>query len=93
MLADRVEQLLRRFAAAGRAVTGIVVTSLLFAAMHELVPGVPSWSAWLSALALFATMGAGFGTVYLATGRLGAAVVAHAACNLAAMSMAAFSPL
>lgn len=85
--------LLRRFAVAGRAVLGIVVTSLLFAAMHEVMPGTPTWPAWLAAVALYMMMGAGFGAVYLRTGRLGAAVVAHATCNLAAMTLAAFSLL
>ena len=85
--------LLRRFAVAGRGVLGIVVTSLLFAAMHEVMPGTPTWPAWLAAVALYMMMGAGFGAVYLRTGRLGAAVLAHATCNLAAMALAAFSLL
>lgn len=85
--------LLRRFAVAGRGALGLMVTSLLFAAMHEVVPGTPTWPAWLAAVALYMLMGAGFGAVYLRTGRLGAAVVAHATCNLAAMALAAFSLL
>lgn len=83
--------LLRRFAVAGRGVLGIAVTSLLFAALHEVTPGVPTWPAWLAAVVLYTTMGAGFGATYLWTGRYGAAVVAHAACNLAAMGLVAFS--
>ncbi len=85
--------LLRRFAAAGRGLLGLAVTSLLFAALHEVTPGVPSWPAWAAAVALYVAMGAGFGAVYLWTRRFGAAVVAHAACNLAAMGLAAFSLL
>ena len=38
-------------------------------------------------------MSTGFGLVYLRTGRLGAAVAAHAACNLLALALAAFSTL
>jgi membrane protease YdiL (CAAX protease family) len=85
--------LVRRFALAGRAALGIVLTSLLFAAMHEPVPGDAGVVAWLSAVALYMAMGAGFGAVYVRTGRLGAAIAAHAACNLAAVSVAAFSTL
>jgi membrane protease YdiL (CAAX protease family) len=85
--------LVRRFALAGRAALGIALTSLLFAAMHEPVPGDQGVAAWLSAVALYVAMGAGFGIVYVRTGRLGAAIAAHAACNLAAVSVAAFSTL
>jgi hypothetical protein len=85
--------LLRRFAVAGRASAGVAVTSLLFAAMHEPVPGAAGVVPWLAALLLYAAMGAGFAVIYLRTGRLGAAVVAHAACNAAALALAAFSPL
>jgi membrane protease YdiL (CAAX protease family) len=81
--------LLRRFAVAGRAMLGVAVTSLLFALLHEPVPGGASW---LLAVSLYTAMGAGFGAVYLRTGRLGAAVVAHAACNLVAL-IPAFSAL
>ena len=85
--------LLRRFALAGRTVAGLVVTALVFAAMHEPVPGDAGVSAWLIALALYAAMATGFGLVYVRTGRFGAAFVAHAACNLVAMLGATFSTL
>lgn len=85
--------LVRRFALAGRATLGILVTSLLFAAMHEPVPGAQGLVPWLSAVGLYVAMGAGFGVVYVRTGRLGAAIAAHAACNLAALSVTAFSTL
>lgn len=77
--------LLRRFALHGRPLAGLVATSLLFAAMHEIQPGEQGVAAWLAMVALYAGMGAGFGGIYLWTGRLSAAVVAHASCNLAAL--------
>ena len=85
--------LLRRFALAGRASLGLVVTGLVFAALHEPVPGAAGPGAWLAAVALYVGMSTGFGLVYLRTGRLGAAVAAHAACNLLALALAAFSTL
>lgn len=83
--------LVRRFALAGRATLGILLTSLFFAALHEPVPGDAGVVAWLSAVAMYVAMGAGFGLVYVRTGRLGAAIAAHAACNLMAVGIAAFS--
>ncbi|MFY2764032.1 CPBP family intramembrane glutamic endopeptidase [Arenimonas sp. MALMAid1274] len=83
--------LLRRFALAGRGVAGLVLISVLFALMHEPVPGEQPLLAWLGALVLYTGMGVGFGAVYLRTGRLGAAFVAHATCNLAAMALLAYS--
>ena len=77
--------LLRRFAVAGRALLGVAVTSLLFALLHE---PVPTGASWLVAVALYTAMGAGFSAVYLRTGRLGAAIAAHATCNLVALSLA-----
>lgn len=83
--------MLHRFALAGRGVAGLLLISVLFALMHEPVPGAQPLLAWLGALALYTGMGVGFGAVYLRTGRLGAAFAAHAACNLAAMGMLAYS--
>ena len=83
--------LLRRFALAGRAALGLVVTGLVFAALHEPVPGDAGLVAWGLAVVLYVAMGTGFGLVYLRTGRLGAAIAAHAACNLLALVLATFS--
>ena len=77
--------LLRRFALHGRPLLGVFATSLLFAAMHEAWPGEQGVGAWLATLLLYTGMGAGFGWVYLRTGRLSAAMLAHAACNAAAL--------
>ena len=83
--------LLRRFALAGRALLGLLLTSLLFASLHEVWPGEQGVLAWLAAVLLYVGMGVGFGGVYLRTGRLSAAYVAHATCNLLAMALLAFS--
>ena len=84
--------LLRRFVLAGRAVAGVVATSLVFAAMHEIAPGESrSVFAWLGLLAVYVAMGAGFGWVYVRTGRFLAAFASHAVCNAAALALMAFS--
>ena len=83
--------LLRRFVVAGRTTLGLAITALVFAALHEPVPGDAGIGAGAAAVALFAAMGVGFGGVYVRTGRLGAAIAAHAACNLAALLLGAFS--
>ncbi|MDY0022718.1 CPBP family intramembrane glutamic endopeptidase [Arenimonas caeni] len=84
--------MLHRFMVAGRALAGLVVTSLLFAATHELGQGDGhSLLHWLGLIAVYTGMGMGFGAVYLRTGRLSSAVLAHAACNATAMAAMAFS--
>lgn len=83
--------LLRRFALAGHALLGVVLTSVLFSLMHEPFPGDRPGLAWLAGLGLYAGMGIAFGLVYLRTRRLGAAFVAHAVCNLCALSLVAYS--
>jgi membrane protease YdiL (CAAX protease family) len=82
--------LLRRFALAGHAVVGLVLTSVAFALLHEPVP-TAGVAAWLGGLAMYTAMGAGFALVYLRTGRFRAAFLAHAACNAAALLLAAYS--
>lgn len=82
--------LLRRFALAGHALAGAVLSSLLFALMHEL-PGAQGWGPWLATTAMYTAMGCGFAWVYLRTGRLAAAVLAHAVCNAAALAALALS--
>lgn len=83
--------LLRRFALAGHAVAGIVLTSLAFALLHEPLPGESGTMAWLGGLLLYGGMGAGFALVYLRTGRFRAAFLAHAVCNATALAAAAYS--
>ena len=83
--------LLRRFALAGYRASGLLLTSVAFALMHEPVPTDAGVASWLGGLALYTAMGIGFGLVYLRTGRLRAAFLAHAACNAAALALAAYS--
>jgi len=83
--------LLRRFALAGHALLGMLLTSLLFSLMHEPFPGDRPVQEWLAGLGLYTGMGIVFGLVYLRTRRLGAAFVAHAVCNLCALSLVAYS--
>jgi membrane protease YdiL (CAAX protease family) len=83
--------LLRRFALAGHAFAGVLLTSLTFALMHEPMPTQAGVAAWLGGLAMYTGMGVGFALVYLRTGRLLAAFAAHAACNAAALLLAAYS--
>ncbi len=82
--------LLRRFAVAGHALAGLLLTSVAFALLHEPVP-TAGIAAWLGGLAMYTAMGAGFALVYLRTGRFRAAFLAHAACNAAALLLAAYS--
>jgi len=83
--------LLRRFAVAGHAAIGLVLTSVAFALLHEPAPTNAGVAAWLGGLATYAGMGAAFALVYLRTGRFRAAFLAHAACNAAALIVAAYS--
>lgn len=83
--------LLRRMVMGGRVLLGVVLSSLLFAWMHEPAPSA-GVGAWLGMLATYALMGVVFAAVYVRTGRFSAAVVAHAACNLVAMVALAFQP-
>ncbi|PZO09271.1 MAG: hypothetical protein DCF27_06530 [Lysobacteraceae bacterium] len=83
--------LLRRFAVAGHAAIGLVLTSVVFALLHEPAPRDAGVAAWLGGLATYGGMGAAFALVYLRTGRFRAAFLAHAACNAAALVVAAYS--
>lgn len=79
--------LLRRFALHGRPLLGLLLTSLVFASLHEIWPGELGVLAWLLTVLLYVGMGVGFGLVYLRTGRYWAAVVAHAVCNACAIGL------
>lgn len=84
--------MLHRFMVAGRGLAGLVATSVLFAATHEVGQGgAHSLLQWLGLMAIYTGMGLGFGVVYLRTGRLSAAFLAHAACNATALAVMAFS--
>jgi membrane protease YdiL (CAAX protease family) len=73
--------LLRRFALAGRPRWGLVCSATLFALMHELTPATGDVAAKLAMLLIYLLMGWALGLVYLRTGRLSAAVVAHGVAN------------
>lgn len=79
--------LLRRFALHGRPLPGLLLTSLVFASLHEIWPGEQGVVAWLLTVLLYVGMGVGFGLVYLRTGRYWAAVAAHAVCNACAIAL------
>lgn len=94
VLGPLVEELLLRRVLLGRMIArgwpwlGAVLTTVLFAWLHEPVPGdgvhVLQWL-WL--LAGYATLGAMFAWVYWRTRRWAAAFVAHASNNLIACSL------
>ncbi|GAB1406600.1 hypothetical protein MASR1M8_05190 [Thermomonas brevis] len=76
-------RLFGRFRNAGKPVVGLVLTSLLFALLHEFGPDPGQRVAeWLALIGLYAWMGAMFGLLYLWSGRLQTAIVAHAVNNL-----------
>lgn len=77
--------LLHRFAQAQRPWLGLAVTSLGFALMHEPLPAGRDLAAWLLPLATYASLGAGFGLLYLRCGRLDAVVLAHVLVNAIGM--------
>lgn len=83
--------MLRRFANAGRPLAGLLLTSGLFAAAHEIGPGAQSWVAWLATTVLYAGIGLGFGGLYLRTGRLATSVAAHVAMNAVGVALLAYS--
>jgi uncharacterized protein len=80
------KQLFARFASAGYLITGYVVSSILFALMHEPFP-TQGLVRWLLMLGLYSFMGVVFAAVYRKTGRLWPAMLAHASNNIFAMSV------
>ena len=76
-------RLFGHFRNAGRPVAGIVLTSLLFALLHEFGPdeGQRLFD-WLGLVGLYAVMGAVFAALYAWSGRLRTAIIAHAVNNL-----------
>lgn len=79
------KQLFARFAAAGYAAFGYLLSSLLFALLHEPLP-TQGITRWLLMLAVYGSMGAVFAWVYQKTGRLWPTIVAHASNNIFAMA-------
>jgi len=79
------KQLFARFAAAGHTKTGYLLSSVLFALMHEPAP-TQGFTKWLVMLAIYGSMGAVFAWVYQKTGRLWPAILAHTSNNIFAMS-------
>lgn len=77
--------LLHRFAQAQRPWLGLIVTSLAFALIHEPLPGGRTLLAWGLTLATYASLGVGFGLLYLRSGRFDAAVLAHVIVNAVGM--------
>lgn len=79
--------LLHRFAHARRPWLGLAVTSLGFALIHEPLPGDRALLAWGLTLATYASLGLGFGLLYLRSGRLDAVVFAHVLVNAVGMGL------
>lgn len=80
------KQIFARFQKAGFTITGYLLSSLLFALLHEPLPtqGLARWSLMLL---LYAAMGAVFAWVYQKTGKLWPAMLAHACNNLLAIGI------
>lgn len=83
--------LLRRFATAGRATTGLVASALVFGALHEIAAGNGGSLAHLAMAGLYVSMGVVFGLLYLRTGRFAAVALAHGVANAAALGLLAYS--
>lgn len=79
------KQIFARFARSGFEKTGYFASSLAFALMHEPQPA-HGILRWLLVLGLYGAMGGAFAWIYLKTGRLWPAILAHAANNLFAVS-------
>lgn len=79
--------LLHRFAQAQRPWLGLLLTSLGFALIHEPLPGGRDLLAWALTLATYASLGIGFGVLYLRSGRLDAVILAHVLVNAVGMSL------
>lgn len=79
--------LLHRFAQAGRPWLGLVLTSLGFALIHEPLPGGRDPVAWALTLATYASLGIGFGVLYLRSGRVDAVILAHGLVNAVGMAL------
>ncbi len=75
--------LLARFLQSGYPLLGIALTSVLFGLMHEPFPGAEqSIAAWALLLLDYSLAGALFALTYRISGRISAAILAHATNNL-----------
>lgn len=72
---------LHRFAQAGRPLLGMVLSSTLFALLHEPLPGERDLLVWLLMLVPYAAIGGVLGQLYLRTGRIEAPILGHAIIN------------
>lgn len=76
-------RLLGRFRDAGWPWAGLLLTSLLFAWLHEFAPDADQpLGEWLALMGLYAWSGLAFGLLYLCSGRLRMPIAAHATNNL-----------
>ncbi len=82
--------LLRRFMLAGRPFLGLLLTSSVFALAHEVFADGP-WTQTIATTIVYAATGLLFGAVYLRTGRLWAAILAHVVANAIGLAMLAYS--
>ena len=78
---------------AGQPWLGLVLSSLVFALVHEM-PGLSAnhWPALTMLLVVYGGMGAAFAWVYWRTGTLWAPIIAHATNNLVAAGLLLFGP-
>lgn len=79
--------LLHRFAQGGRPWLGLAVTSLGFALIHEPLPAGRELLPWLLTLATYASLGVGFGLLYLRSGRFDATLLAHVVVNAVGVAL------
>jgi uncharacterized protein len=80
------KQVFARFARNGHVVFGFVISSLMFALMHELVP-TQGFGHWCLMLSIYGAMGAVFAWLYRKTGVLWTAILAHGCNNLLAVAL------
>jgi len=78
------KQIFARLMSANHALLAYLISSLLFALMHEPTP-TQGITKWILMLLMYGFMGATFAWVYRKTGKLWTAVLAHATNNLIAM--------
>lgn len=83
--------LLRRFAAAGRPLAGLVLSAAVFGVLHELMPADSGGLAHFAMTAIYVGMGLAFGGLYLWTGRFAAVALAHVVANALALALMAYS--
>jgi uncharacterized protein len=80
------KQVFARFASNGHVAAGFVVSSLMFALMHELIP-TQGFALWCLMLSIYGAMGAVFAWLYRKTGVLWTAILAHGTNNLLAIAL------